>query len=238
LKKLLKAAGIKIVRQKKPVKLADGTPSPYCKIALKSEPILDLKEIKNIGEAIPGMIATDSGAHLFSLCLFQQEKGDVVEIGSWQGRSTAFLGYAVRQSENGKLWAIDHFKGNVNKEHYYVVEKEDLSDLKEGFQNNIESVGLTPHVNLLNMPNHEAVEQIDDKSVRFLFIDGDHTKAGIEKDLELFLPKLVDGAIIVFDDFSRAFPGVVETVDKLISTKKPKQVMSYPNTLVMRWNGS
>ena len=77
---------------------------------------------------------------------------------------------------------------------------------------------------------------IKDKSVRFLFIDGDHTRPGVEKDLELFLPKLVDGAIIAFDDFSGAFPGVVEAVRELLEKNNHGQLMSYPNTLIMRWN--
>ena len=237
-RKALKSLGFTITRDKRPVFLADGKPSPYCKVPLQSSKVFDLKEIESIGDTVPGMISTQSGGHLYTLCLFQQEKGDVVEIGSWQGRSTVFLAYAAKASGNGQVWAIDHFKGNVGKEHFYVVNEKDLSDLKSGFEKNIDYAGLSEHVNLLDMPNAEAVSHIKDKSVRFLFIDGDHTREGVLTDLRLFIPKLIDDAIIVFDDFSKAFPGVVETVDEFLAEGKHSQVMSYPNTLVMRWKSN
>jgi len=83
------------------------------------------------------------------------------------------------------------------------------------------------------MPNEQAVKEIQDATIRFLFIDGDHTKKGVEKDIELFFPKLMNGSIVVFDDFSEDFPGLVEAVDALLEEREFSRIMSYHRTLVL-----
>lgn len=211
----------------------DGSYSPYSKIELKSWRIIDLEALAQISISIPGMISPKSGQLLYSMCYMQQLKGDVVEIGSWQGRSTSFLARAVSNSQNGNFYAVDHFKGNAGKEKFYVVSKSDLSDLENNFLSNMERIGLSDHVRLLNMPTELAEREIENINIRFLFIDGDHTKKGVEKDIELFFPKLMQGSIIVFDDFSKDFSGLVEAVDTLIAEREFSRIMSYHNTLVL-----
>ena len=84
------------------------------------------------------------------------------------------------------------------------------------------------------MPNTQAAPQIADGTIRFLFIDGDHTYEGVRKDLELFAPKLCGDAIIVFDDFSDNFPGLLVAVDEFLNRFPASRTMSYENTLVVR----
>ncbi len=205
--------------------------SPYSSIALDSgREIIDLEALARVSRSIPGMISPTSGQHLYTLCYMQPLRGDVVEIGSWKGRSTSFLARAVAASRNGTFYAIDHFKGNVGKERYYFVKNEDP---KVAFLANVEAVGLTDTVHLLDMPNDEAVAKLEDVTIRFLFIDGDHTKEGVTTDIALFFPKLTDGSIVVFDDFSEAFPGVIEAVDELLEQREFSRVMTYQNTLVL-----
>jgi len=211
----------------------NGSYSPYSKIEMKSGEIIDLEALAQISTSIPGMISPKSGQFLYTMCYMQQLKGDVVEIGSWQGRSTSFLARAVSNSQNGTFYAVDHFKGNVGKEKFYVVGNKDLSDLEDNFLSNMKSIGLSNSIRLLNMPNEQAEQELEDINIRFLFIDGDHTKNGVEKDIELFFPKLMPGSIVVFDDFSNGFPGLVEAVDTLIAERKFSRIMSYSNTLVL-----
>jgi predicted O-methyltransferase YrrM len=211
----------------------DGSYDPYCRIPLQSGKIVDLEALGNIALSIPGMIAPRSGQLLYTMCYLQALQGDVVEIGSWQGRSTSFLARAVKNSGNGHFYAIDHFRGNVGKEHFYVVNEDDLSDLEAGFQANMERIGLNDSIKLFNMSNEEACHHLEDSKVRFLFIDGDHTKEGVQKDLELFFPKLMPGAIIVFDDFRSSLTGLVEAVDEFMLKHSFARKLSYGNTLVL-----
>ncbi|MFC1772741.1 class I SAM-dependent methyltransferase [Pseudomonadota bacterium] len=211
----------------------NGSYSPYSSIELSAKKVVDLESLARISLSIPGMITTKSGQLLYTLCYMQELKGDVVEIGSWQGRSASFLARAVENSKNGSFFAIDHFRGNVGKENYYVVGNEDLSDLKEGFLSNMKRIGLSESVHLYDMPNQQAATELKDTNIRFLFIDGDHTKEGVEKDIELFFPNLMPGSIVVFDDFSKTFPGLIQAVDQLIQHKAISKIMSYSNTLVL-----
>ncbi len=208
--------------------------SPYSRVPPSGDhAIVDLEALAAMSRSIPGMISPRRGQLLYALCYMQRLEGDVVEIGSWQGRSTSFLARAVRESGNGRLFAIDHFKGNVGKEDRYIVGRQDLSDLKTGFQSNLERLGLADEVELLDMPNTEAAQELGDAEIRFLFIDGDHTREGVETDISLFFPKLRDGAVVVFDDFSPEFPGLLEAVDRLLAQRSFSRMMSYENTLVL-----
>jgi len=228
-KKLLRQFGYELT---KPV-VFDGSFDPHCH-NLDGKNIVDLERLAQISLSIPGMITPRSGQLLYSLCVIQEARGDVVEIGSWQGRSTSFLARAVRDSGNGHFFAIDHFKGNVGKEAAYVVGEVDLSDLKDRFLSNMKSLELDSSVNLLDMTTAEAAREFKREQVRFLFVDGDHTYEGVSQDIQLFFPLLCPNAVIVFDDFSNAFPGLLKAVEDLFRSVKVSRCMSYQNTLVVR----
>ena len=190
-------------------------------------------ELVNRAASIPRMLSSESGKFLYALCYMQQISGDVVEIGSWQGYSTSFLASAVRDSRNGMLYAIDHFRGNVGKEDRYRVGADDLNDLRGNFERNMRRLALWENLELLDMPNEQAVARLAGRAVRFLFIDGDHTREGVTKDIGLFFPLLLPGAIVVFDDFAARFPGVVEATDEMLGRTAVQRVFSYKNTLVL-----
>lgn len=200
--------------------------------------IVHLNKLSALSENIPGMINHRAGEELFSLAYMQSLSGDVVEVGSFQGKSTFFLGHAVEQSKNGKMYAVDHFRGNKGKEHFYRVEKDDLSDLEIGFRRNIKNAGLSEVVTLINKPNFEAVADIADGTVRFLYIDGDHTADGVQRDLNLFASKLKPGAIIAFDDYDNVnFGGLVTVVNEFISKSKCKRKYLIDRTLIVELGG-
>lgn len=226
LKQMLHALGYEIRR----VAAADPAAAPAALIP----GIADFERLAQAAAGIPTMLGRQTAFSLYMLCYLQELRGDVVEIGCWQGYSTSFLANAVRDSGNGMLHAIDHFRGNTGKEQFYVVGRADLSDLRQGFENNLRRLGLWDSVRLLDMPNGEALRHLEGVKVRLLFIDGDHSKAGVENDIRLFFPLLQPGGIVVFDDFSPHFPGLVEAVSQLIATHRLERVFSYQNTLVLR----
>lgn len=228
IKKFLLFFGLKISRIKQK--------SDYDDIFVKDVPenrIVNIDSLSTLSNNIRGMITSRAGEELFAQVYMQSIQGDVVEIGSFQGKSTYFLGTAVKLSSNGKMYAIDHFKGNVGKEKFYKVEKEDLSDLEFGFKQNIKKTFLEDTVILINEPVISAVNKINDNSVRFLFIDGDHTAEGVKLDLELFKNKLKSKAIIAFDDYAPTFPGVIDVANKFIKTNKITKKYLLERTLII-----
>ena len=197
-------------------------------------PFFDIDNIAQLAEEIPGMVSGESGRILFSLCCFQVEEGDVLEIGSWQGRSSVFLGKAVEISNNGHLFAIDHFRGNKGKEHNYKLKGPGLPDAKSRYLHNMRKMDLQRHVTLFDQPTEKAISSLGARKIRFLFIDGDHSFEGVQKDIRLFSPLLIEGAIVVFDDFSNSFPGVVKAVELFIKERKPSRVFCYANQIAIK----
>lgn len=106
---------------------------------------------------------------------------NVVEIGSWKGRST----HALLTGCKGKVTAVDHFKGTVG---------ETEGPHKEALENDIhaefmKNVGHFENLDVLKMDSLEAAKLFEDQSVDMVFIDGDHSCDGVRKDIEAWLPK-------------------------------------------------
>ena len=229
IKKIVNSFGFDIVKLNK----TDYPDSPYCQYNKLNKNIIDIDKLGIMSLSISGMITPEAGKFLFVLCYMQELEGDVVEIGSWQGRSTTFLARAVKESKNGQLYAIDHFCGNIGKEEHYLVDGS-LNNLKKNFENNMLKFKLRETVNLLDMINTEASKEFKDKTIRFLFIDGDHTKKGVQKDIKLFFPRLVKGSIVVFDDYFDGFPGLLEAIDELLQKYDFERVFYHRHTLVVK----
>ena len=228
-RKIVNNFGIDIVKLEK----ATGLDNPYCQYSKVKSNIVDVEMLGKMSLSIPGMITPEAGKFLYSLCYMQDLEGDVVEIGSWQGRSSTFLARAVKESGNGNFYAIDHFGGNVGKEELYAINGS-LSSLKDSFNDNLSRFGLIDSVNLLDMVNTQACEKIKGKKIRFLFIDGDHTKDGVKKDIELFFPQLEKGSIVVFDDYFEGFSGLIEAVDEILEKYNFDKVFYHRHTLVIK----
>ena len=228
-KQVVNKLGYKIERLDR----VSSSDSPYSKYSKIKTNIVDLENLGKMALTIPGMVTPESGKFLYALCYMQDLKGDVVEIGSWQGRSTTFLARAVKESENGKFYAIDHFKGNPGKEQFYKVNGS-VNRLKDNFLENISSFGLIDVVNLLDMANTEAADRLKETTIRFLFIDGDHSKEGVQKDIHLFFPMLTKGSIVVFDDYFDGFSGLLDAVDEIFNSYDVERFFYYRHTLVIK----
>lgn len=178
----------------------------------------NVEQLADSFTAIPGMLPRQRGMTLYSLAFGQSLRGDIVEIGSWQGRSTCFLAQACKDAGNGIVRAVDHFQGNAHSRSAYVVDRDDLSDLPANFRRNVEGAGLADYVQLYQMTSAEAsakhASEFD--AIRMLFIDGDHSYAGATGDIDRFAPLLMPGGLIVFDDYHSDGPELVRAVRQRI----------------------
>ncbi len=74
----------------------------------KTTPIIN--QIEKMVKDIPGWSPIDQLYTLFNLVILSSHlEGDVVEIGSWCGRSAIVLGTAIKSLNNSKLYCIDLF---------------------------------------------------------------------------------------------------------------------------------
>ena len=69
-------------------------------------------------------------------------------------------------------------------------------------------------IDLWRMTSSEAATKIDDESVDFLHIDGDHRFDAVMMDILLHVPKVKRDGIVVLHDYFRCWgAGVVEAID-------------------------
>lgn len=116
-----------------------------------------------------------------------------MEIGSWKGRSTIWLA-AGATARGSRVHAIDP--------HVNSSEDPGANTLAD-FTRNLDIAGLSDVVQPLVMSSAEAARLIDGP-VELLFIDGDHSYDAARRDAELWLPKLLDGATVMFHDVTTA----------------------------------
>ncbi len=200
---------------------------------LPEQQIVDIEKIALLSDFIPGMIDSNEGKLLFVLATSQCVSGDIVEIGSWQGKSSSFLARAIQISDNGKFFAIDHFLGNIESKEAYIVNQIDLSDLESNFRKNLSSLGLQNYVKLINKDVSYAARKLLGHKIRFLFIDGDHSYDGVKRDYSLFKNQLTEDAIVVFDDFDSAREGSVLAIKEFIEETNPKVKFQMGKLLVL-----
>ena len=117
------------------------------------------------------------------------QKKYVVEIGVYEAVNTVAIANAIKT--NATFFAIDpFFKSKLGLCYYKWITYTNL------FKNKV-----LKKVTILEMFSFEAAEKIEDK-IDFIFIDGDHSYEGIQKDWELYSAKMVVGGYMLLHDTS------------------------------------
>lgn len=154
--------------------------------------------MKKVTNEIEGWLSDSEGNFLYQTASNCEAKGVMVEIGSWKGKSTIYIGKGSEAGKRIKVYAIDpHIDGSY-----------------EEFKKNIENSRLTEVVIPIVKTSEEAAKDFTEP-VEFIFIDGDHKYEKVKQDFELWFPKLINGGIIAFHD-TVSWPGPRRVVKKYI----------------------
>ncbi|MEK6249445.1 MAG: class I SAM-dependent methyltransferase, partial [Planctomycetales bacterium] len=134
---------------------------------------------------------------LFAAC--PTADGEILEIGTFQGKSAIVLAKASALSNSNHIVAVDPFvlKGPVHEC------QKDLSAVTL-LRSNLQRAGVASQVEFHEAYSHQLCENWD-RPIRLLWIDGDHTFEGAKADFDLFSPYLANGAIIAFHDILHPF---------------------------------
>jgi len=139
-----------------------------------------------------------------------------VEIGSWLGRSTSYMAVEIINSgKDIKFDCIDGWEGSVeHKDNTYVINK----TLYEEFLKNVEPV--LDHINPIKGFSYDVVNNYQDNSIDFLFIDGAHDYESVKKDLIDWYPKVKKNGVIAGHDYNVGnFPGLVTAVNEFFNNE-------------------
>lgn len=153
---------------------------------------------------IPGFLGENEARFLGTLAACTPGQGDIVEIGSFKGKSTVMLATVASKVRRGKVVAIDPHGGlsylGANAPHQDPTFNEFLASLRNaGVQQFIE----------VHRATSMGVAKDWRRPISLLWIDGDHSYSGCKTDFDLFSPFLSEGAVIAFHDTLNAFEGPI-----------------------------
>ena len=128
-----------------------------------------------------------------------------LEIGSYCGKSSVYLGSAVKENDQ-KLYSIDHHKGSEEQqpgEEYFdsdLINAEGNGiDTLPFFLETIEKSKLDKFVIPIVSTSEEAYQ---DCTLNFdmVFIDGGHSEKAAQKDYELWSQRITKGGLLAIHD--------------------------------------
>lgn len=145
-----------------------------------------------------------------------QQGSTACEIGTWKGRS-AYVLASVCKEKGAKLICIDTFAGATDRA--YETYKEALANPELFFKENAEK-NLSEFLDIITFIKEDsqtAHTKLDNGSLDFCFIDGDHDEPAVSNDLYNYLPKMkIGGCYAGHDYFEDNRNGVKQVVDDIL----------------------
>jgi predicted O-methyltransferase YrrM len=193
---------------------------------------IDITEIK-------GFLADDEAEALYLHAQQSSNLGPIFEIGSYCGKSTIYLGAAVK-ANNGIVFALDHHRGSEEHqlgEEYHDGELYDssveLMDTFKEFRKNMRAADLEDTVvpvvsSSLTASRHWSTP------LGMLFIDGGHSLEAAMNDYQSWVTHIKSGGILAIHDI---FPNPAEggqapyTIYKLAEASGLFEKLPMVNTL-------
>jgi predicted O-methyltransferase YrrM len=188
--------------------------------SLRGEGLGFLKLWLRARKTIPGWSSVRDAQLLYALAHHGPGRGAIVEIGSAWGRSTVFLATGSKRAGRERVYAVDPHTGDpwflkgvgspvhgLDTPKYRQTDQATFSSL-EGFRHTLKDFGVDDWVIPVVATSTEAAETASTGPIRLLFIDGLHTYEAVKADVQNWVPRLIPGGIVVFDDYYNTMEGV------------------------------
>jgi len=169
------------------------------------EPNGRLAEVLAHAEAARGFMPVDEGQALFRRASVVAVDGPFLEVGSYCGRSTCFLG-AAAEIRGRLLFAVDHHRGSEENQVGWEWHEPDLVDpaleridTLPAFRRTIHDAGLEDTV-VAVVGDSPAIAAAWATPLALLFIDGGHGVEPAHRDYEGWVPHLASGGTLLIHD--------------------------------------
>jgi Methyltransferase domain len=184
----------------------------------KGLPLIEIASLYRHAELIPGMCDHEKFRALYEISRCSPT-GDIVEIGSWWGKSAFILARLANCFAIGKLMCVDPW----SNEHLIQDDEKGLVDsipVSADEALTVFQINLLPYangnVNYLRMPsieasrhygNHPIVQTAEfgettySGRIAILHIDGNHSYANAHTDIVSWSNMVVPGGWIIIDDY-------------------------------------
>ena len=156
-------------------------------------------------ERIKGFLDPEEGQCLYEVALEASRQGPCLEIGSYCGKSTVYIGTACREN-SGILFSIDHHRGSEEQQPGEEYFDPDLFDHNSGqintfefFRKTVEMAGLEETVVAMVCPSQVAARAWG-TPLSLVFIDGGHSHEAALGDYRAWMPHLKTGGYLLIHD--------------------------------------
>ena len=156
-------------------------------------------------DSIKGFLDPQEGAALYRLAAEAGELGPCLEVGSYCGKSTVYLGSACKLMRN-TLFAVDHHRGSEEHqpgEEYHdrdlFDERSQLMDSFHHFRSNMRAADLEEFVVPIVAPSAVAARHWS-TPLGLVFIDGGHSLDAAMTDYRSWSRHIVPGGYLAIHD--------------------------------------
>jgi len=158
-------------------------------------------------EDIKGFLDKEEGRCLYEMALTASRRGPCLEIGSYCGKSTIYLGSACRENK-GILFSIDHHRGSEEQQPGEEYFDPDLFDAQRGridtfkeFRRTVEKAGLEDTVVPI-VCRSDVAARLWATPLSLVFIDGGHSYESVFTDYQCWSRHILpDGYLFIHDIF-------------------------------------
>lgn len=192
-------------------------------------------------ELIPGWLQPEEAVFLYQLARDWPGRGRVVELGSYQGRSTVCLAAGMKERVDSlvPLLAIDTHTGSPEHQPGNPYFDPSTIDNRTGLINtygllaaNLRRFGLEGIVNVWPMTSQAAALEFSG-TIRLMFIDGDHGIEAVSRDVATWSEFLEPGGCLVLHDVGTGWPGPAAAANALIASCRFRAVTKVGSALAL-----
>lgn len=156
---------------------------------------------------IKGFMDEEEGSRLYDIALEASRLGPCLEIGSYCGKSSIYLGTACKEN-NGILFSIDHHRGSEEQqpgEEYFDPDLFDAEigrvDTLKALRRTIETAGLEETVVPI-VSRSDVAARLWETPLSLVFIDGGHSYETAYADYQCWAKHIIpNGYLLIHDIF-------------------------------------
>lgn len=189
----------------------------------------NLKVTLDFIKPLDGWLSSHEGYFLYESAKNTTGKGEILEIGSWKGKSTICLALGSLKKQ---IFAVDPHKGEYSKGKGIG---KDAPTYKE-FMNNLKVAGVQERVVPLIATSEDAAKKWR-KPIKLLFIDGLHDYQHTKQDYDMWSPFVEENGIIAFHDAFCGHDGPERVVSEEIFTSLNFQEIGVVGSIIYARKG-
>ena len=172
-----------------------------------------LQDIRKTITNIDGWLTDREVSFLAMAAAHPTAEGDILEIGSYRGRSTVVLAKAKQLAKRSELIAIDP-----------LPNEEPMAEGSDGkrtaralFEQNLQTAGVSDEVEFHQAYSYDLAAEWD-RPLRLLWIDGDHSYPSTKQDFDLYAPHITNGGVLAMHDVLSRYDGCIRVFTEDILT--------------------